>query len=314
MSQDADTPMTDVVENADTASNVERSKNAVSPGEMLRQARETLNLTISDLAGQTRLSKTVLDSLEKNDFSKLAMPVYVRGYYRKCAHVMNMPEDKLLQAYADWTGTSLAPQPVPVTVSEPPQEYESPGHTPSWRYVLIIAIVLGALLWWFGSGGEMDEQVPVGTDAQVKTLEIKPPVMEPDPPLSLVPDGEAVSAQETGTNAVLPDVSASTEQTTISRQAESTDSAPAAAVPLGPATLELKISQVSWVSVTDDDGKQLIYDLLRSGAELRVTGKPPYKVVLGHPQGVELSIGGKRIDLVPYTSNNGTARLEVEVP
>ncbi|HXG29460.1 MAG TPA: helix-turn-helix domain-containing protein, partial [Nevskiales bacterium] len=126
----------------------EAQRSAVSPGELLRRARESLNLTISDLAGQTRLSRAVLEALENNDFANLAMPVYVRGYFRKCAHVLNLPEERLLQAYADWTGTPLKPQPLPVTVSVPPREYASARRTPSWRYVLIIAVVIGAVLWW----------------------------------------------------------------------------------------------------------------------------------------------------------------------
>ena len=77
---------------AGTDTPVAAAASAISPGEMLRRAREALNLTISDLAGQTRLSRAVLEALENNDFANLAMPVYVRGYFRKCAHVLNVPE------------------------------------------------------------------------------------------------------------------------------------------------------------------------------------------------------------------------------
>src|SRR5688572_3905148 len=98
MSQDAETQIASAVAGDDTASKADSSRSAVSPGEILQRARESLNLTIADLAGQTRLSRAVLEALEKNDFGNLAMPVYVRGYFRKCAHVLNLPEDRLLQA------------------------------------------------------------------------------------------------------------------------------------------------------------------------------------------------------------------------
>lgn len=294
------------------------ARSAVSPGEMLRRARESLNLTISDLAGQTRLSRAVLDALEKNDFASLAMPVYVRGYFRKCAHVLNLQEDSLLQAYADWTGTSLKPQPLPVTVSEPPPEYASPSRTPSWRYILVVAVVIGAVLWWFGSGNNTASDPATQATAPQTMLELEPQVSEPAPlPLPLVNETDTVAADPAASApAVIP---GSTPQTatalTTTVPADTQASVPAPAqLPAGPNTLQLSITRTSWVEIYDDDRKRLVYGLLNPGTQQRVTGKPPYDVVLGHPQGVQLSIGGKAIDLAPHTSGNGTARLEVERP
>ncbi len=295
------------------------AKSAVSPGEMLRRARESLNLTISDLAGQTRLSRAVLDALEKNDFASLAMPVYVRGYFRKCAHVLNLPEESLLQAYAEWTGTSLKPQPLPVTVSEPPPEYDSPSRTPSWRYILVVAIVIGAALWWFSSGSNTTP-APVAELTSPQTApELEPQVSAPAPlPLPLVNevDGVATDPMTPAPSAISGGASptAVPPATTVASAGTLASTPTPAQPPAGPNTLQLSVTSASWVEIYDDDRKRLLYDLLNPGTEHRVTGKPPYDVVLGHPQGVKLSIGGKAIDLAPHTSGNGTARFEVEGP
>lgn len=315
MSQDVEAPNASPVDGDDTVDKTEHSKSTVSPGEMLRHARETLNLTIGDLAGQTRLSRAVLEALEKNDFGNLAMPVYVRGYYRKCAHVMNMPEDKLLQAYADWTGTSLTPQPLPVTVSEPPREYASPSRTPSWRYVIIIAVVIGAAMWWFGSGGEMKSPVATSENSPVTTLEIDPPAISEPLPLTLGEDTATNSPEIVeGQPIILPPAQPlmMPAETEVAPTEATTPVATTAAPTGGPRTLQIKVSQTSWVEVKDDDNRQLVYGLLTPGTEQSVNGKPPYSVVLGRPQGVELQIGGQLIDLAPHTSGSGTARLEVE--
>jgi hypothetical protein len=84
--------------------------------------------------------------------------------------------------------------------------------------------------------------------------------------------------------------------------------------PAGPNTLDVVVSKTSWVEVYDDNNKRLLYGLLTPGTSQRLNGKPPYDVVLGHPQGVRLSMGGKPIDLSRYTSESGTARFEVERP
>lgn len=330
-----------------TPATEETAKAMVSPGEMLQRAREGLNLTLADLAGQTRLSRAVLEALERNDFASLAMPVYVRGYFRKCAHVLNLPEDRLLQAYADWTGTPLAPQPLPVTIKVPPREYASPNRTPSWRYVLVIAVVAGALLWWFSSG-ELStvSETPSGA-AGVTTLEMPAPVVPEGQPLPLPLEAEAgavaVMTPDPAVAGTLPsptggaisaattDVAVAGPTAPVSGQAPGQTSdavvtpAPAAspesaappvpaAAPPGPNTLQLVISQASWVEVYDDDGKRLLYGLLRPGDEQRVSGALPYQVVLGHPQGVKLSLGNRVIDLAPYTNDSGTARFKVKAP
>ncbi len=316
MSQDQEYPVAGSQPDQQENVTPEPPKNTVSPGELLHRARESLNLTISDLAGQTRLSRNVLEALERNDFANLAMPVYVRGYFRKCAHVLNLPEEKLLQAYADWTGTPLKAQPLPVTVNEPPREYASPSRTPSWRYVLVIAFMIGVVLWWFGSGGQNNESVVPDTEAPVTTLEIEPPVLEAQP-LPLGPSEEVIAVPSEvvpATNApVTADSGATTTDTSGNPASVTTEPAePAVATPpSGPNTLALVISRNSWVEVYDSDSKRLVYGLLTPGTEQRVTGKPPYQVVLGHPQGVQLSIGGTVIDLAPHTSSSGTARLEV---
>lgn len=280
----------------------EPAQSAVSPGEMLRRARESLNLTISDLAGQTRLSRAVLEALERNDFASLAMPVYVRGYFRKCAHVLQLPEDKLLSAYAEWTGTPLKPQPVPVTVSEPPEEYVDAERSSSWRYALIVAVVLGAALWWFGSG---ESPPPSQTGEDLTTLPFDPPQNVTPLPLPATGEG-AAEAPASGAPTSPP-------QTAAVPAAEE-GAAQAATPPPGPYTLQLNITRTSWVEIYDDDKRRLVYGLLQPGAEQRVSGKLPYQVVLGYPQGVNLSLGGRAIDLAPHMERDGTARFKIEAP
>ncbi|HUR41550.1 MAG TPA: helix-turn-helix domain-containing protein, partial [Verrucomicrobiae bacterium] len=72
---------------------------APSPGRLLSQARARAGLGAEDLAGQLKLAKGTLEALERDDFAALSEPVYVRGYYRKIAKVLNIPEADLIAAY-----------------------------------------------------------------------------------------------------------------------------------------------------------------------------------------------------------------------
>ena len=70
-----------------------------SPGAMIREARGRARFSLDDLAGQIKLARHTLEALERDDFSALLEPVYVRGYYRKCAKVLDVSEAKLIEAY-----------------------------------------------------------------------------------------------------------------------------------------------------------------------------------------------------------------------
>ena len=69
------------------------------PGRLIRLARERARLGLPELAGLTKLAPATLEALERDDFSVLNEPVYVRGYYRKCAKALSMSEQELLSAY-----------------------------------------------------------------------------------------------------------------------------------------------------------------------------------------------------------------------
>src|SRR5689334_1373687 len=70
-----------------------------SPGEAIRIARERAKLSVDELAARTRLSRAVLEALERDAFEQLLEPVYVRGYYRKVAKALDLAEQPLIAAY-----------------------------------------------------------------------------------------------------------------------------------------------------------------------------------------------------------------------
>jgi len=69
------------------------------PGRLIRLARERTRMGISEMAALTKLATATLEALERDDFTILREPVYVRGYYRKCAKALAISEQELLSAY-----------------------------------------------------------------------------------------------------------------------------------------------------------------------------------------------------------------------
>ena len=70
-----------------------------SVGQRLRAAREALNLPRAEAAAALHLGESVIEALEQNDRERLPDPVFVQGYLRKYARLLNVSEDPILNAY-----------------------------------------------------------------------------------------------------------------------------------------------------------------------------------------------------------------------
>lgn len=64
-------------------------------GEILRERRESLNLSIEEAAKATKLKKSTILALENGDYKELQEPVYIRGFLKVYASLLNLDYNKL---------------------------------------------------------------------------------------------------------------------------------------------------------------------------------------------------------------------------
>lgn len=64
-------------------------------GEILRERRESLNLSIEEAAKATKLKKSTILALENGDYKELHEIVYIRGFLKVYASVLNLDYNKL---------------------------------------------------------------------------------------------------------------------------------------------------------------------------------------------------------------------------
>lgn len=271
--------------------------NRESPGRILKAAREKKGLSIEKLAGETLLSADTLTALEADDFERLSQAVFVRGYYRKCAKVLDLPEDDLLSAYVAHAGPEKPLPANPEQLSVIPQDV-----TPhSWRGLGLILAVLALLLallgvWWLmptGSDGDYAAQDDLLTDAG-----------------HMIP---AIPEDSGGGVAEEPAPAEEIEETVEPPPAaETTESPPVADDANESGTqLRLRFNQRSWVEVRDAGGTRLLEDVPPAGSERVVSGRPPYEVMLGNAPGVEILFDGEPVVFDDRIRGDNTARLRV---
>lgn len=310
---------------------------SAGPGRVIRQARERAKLGIEELATLTRLARTTLEALERDDFSTLTEAVYVRGYYRKCAKVLNLPEAELIAAYDKLYAPKSAPMPTKLMLGNSGSTMGSSrpdsGGGAGWVIVLVIAALIGAGVWFMtqdaadggptpAAGGDASTAAPaipasalIAPPGAGSTSETPADAAAPAP--GSAADATAALAGETAmASATSP---ASPGVTLTSATSLSSLSAPppeAATAPTTPASSEgagllLDFKSASWVRIEDADGRTLLSGTIQAGDRQVLRGRPPYSLFIGYAPGVRIEFDGKPFDLAPHIRQNSTARLNL---
>ena len=68
-------------------------------GQLLRQGRESRNLSLQAVAGATKIREHILVALENENYDALPAPVFVRGFLRTLARHLALDSAELLGLY-----------------------------------------------------------------------------------------------------------------------------------------------------------------------------------------------------------------------
>ena len=281
----------------------EAAERADGLGVRLRRAREARRLSITTAAASLNLSPRVIEALEENDFKQFK-PVYVRGYLRNYARLLELKADPLIESYNQ---------------TLPPEHPAAHAHElltanpPARRsgYLVLAAVGLPLLLWLASKAPQILEEwhMPLG-EAASSALSAKPleeVVSAPTPPSSgetanpspepsapsvnapvapVVPPANPVNADPPV--AMGPPVSA--EPAT-----PPTESAGKTIQPIGqgPDSIAIRLSATAWVSIRDPSGRRLVHESIPAGTERTYQGQAPFTVVLGNSPATQIVFNGQ---------------------
>lgn len=305
-----------------------------TPGQLIRRARERARMTAEELAAQMKLARGTLEALERDDFKVLMEPVYVRGYYRKCAKVLGIAENDLVDAYQAMVAPRTPEPPAKLRLASG-SELGSGSRLPLALAsgAAAIGVVVLSLVWFARNEVNHVPELPVVAATPVETKTEIAPVDATT--LTTTPDAAATTTPAAAPGAVAPAVTAPAAVVAPQPQAVAPTAAPApvvaaptapaiaavlpstpqaplsglAAAAAGNATLALRFNITSWARIDDASGKTLLNGLVRGGERQTLTGTAPFAVFLGNAPGVNVDFNGKPIDLSKYTAQNNTARF-----
>ena len=279
---------------------------ALSFGPRLAHARETLSLSVNDIAARLRLSPKQVMAIESENLEALPGPAFLRGFVRNYAKEVRLDPVPLIAAL----NRMLEPA---ATVDLPAQERSPLIHAAErerFSRAFVITAAVGALLifaavGWFSNSRSRPDTSSVGSQSATAVVAtLTSPVLT-----------ASAAAAATAKAQEQPEASSSVTELNIAPPPRRTDGgeapAPVSSTAIEPTALHLSFREISWVEVKQEDGTVLMSQNNPAGTEQVVRGKPPYRVVIGNASTVSLAYGGKTIDLKPLTSADNVARLTV---
>ena len=292
---EADTPVESAVPTPESAA-------ALRPGRALAEARTRRNQTIAEIGQQLKLSSTQIEALEAEDYAHLPGPVFVRGFVRNYARLMDLDGEALV------AGLTMPQDPL-ATGTAIPHSHNIPfpdGRGPRWPIYAALIAVLAAIVVLFEF---IYSSPPAAVSTVPKAEESAAAAVVPALPAAGLPVQADGSAQ-----ALTVPVAEPVQPAAATAPAPALVPAPApapAAKRAGDVEVKTVFDTQSWVEVRDREDRIVFSQLNPAGAVQIVQGLPPLNVVIGNASGVRVTYNGRQVDLAPHTKIE-VARLTLE--
>ena len=317
-------------------------------GAMLREARESLGISIGDVSSRTRLSVDQIRAIEEENLERLPEPVYVRAFLRAYAKAIDIDYEPVVNDYVTRCGGGgvRIPEHAPEEAFREVAYYESPRPS-RWKFVglllLIVVVTLG--IWGVYSGTFARLMEADGTEAakvENGVSEVAPNVAPaPEAPKTTAPvevsdaSKPAASAAQTAPAPEAAPAAPETASQTTPPAAPAEAPAPVTEAPAQPAApveapaaapeaasqtteaapaetyaAEFHTSASCWVHVIAPDGRNLIAREMKPGETQSVALPAGTRVTVGNPPALILTLDGHPYDLGGVTQR-GVARFVI---
>lgn len=296
---------------------------------LLREAREAAGLHIAALAAALKVPVKKLEALEAGRYDELPDMTFSRALASSaCRHLKVDPVPVLAQipqGHRPQLGDSAQTINAPFKGVGDPAPLNAMGWLSRPAVLAAIALLLGALVLVLLPQQEIAPPADVVMPPPGAVPDATVPVVEPAP-TSVAPVGEAVTAAP----GVAPAPGAEPEAAPAVASAP-TVAAPANTTPTVSATtavpasvsstlasagatgtlLSITATGESWVEVLNGAGSVVTKRMLKTGEVIDFSTAPPYSVVLGRADAVQVTVRGKPFDTTPF-ARNSVARFEVK--
>lgn len=288
----------------------------------LREAREAAGLHISALAAALKVPVKKLEALEAGRYHELPDLTFARALAAGASRHLKVDPAAVLEQIPGAVRPLLGG--TSTSIDEPFKSAKQGFGAVAWLSRPVVwgvgLLLLAAIVVAF---------LPEGWISRFQTAsapESEPLVAAPGFAIELV--GSTNLADPDVTDGALqggpPLVSASENSTVAAPVGAMADTAaspapeailPAVAEPspaaVGRGMLSIRAVSESWIEVVNGSGVQVVQRVLKPGETLDFSTSPPYAVVVGRADAVQVTVRGQPLDVMSY-ARNSVARFEVK--
>ncbi|MFL0951479.1 cytoskeleton protein RodZ [Vibrio parahaemolyticus] len=294
---------------------------SIEAGTLLKNKRESLGMTQKQVADRLRLRVSVIEDIENNRFESQQVATFTRGYLRSYAKFVGLDEKVVLVALEQTADVKPKEQEIEMQSFSRKTKHEKHNSRIMLLTWVIAIVIIGISAAWWWQNQQENSLAQVVAEANVETSQ---PSADEIADIDLMTEEELIAstpaelaasnntASESSINAAQTDevVPAETEESTteatqkpvavIEAAEEIQEASPV--VLEGMTLLTMKFKADCWIQVKDTNGKTLVSGTQKPGQDVELTGKAPFKVILGAPEGVTMTFASEPVDLSGYTS------------
>ena len=301
------------------------------PGKRLQAAREAKGMDVAQAAEQLHLSRAMVNALEAEDYAKLPARVFVRGYYKNYARLVEVPVDTILQEFEDrCPDGDCNTAPLVATRSAKPEVRSNHSLVRLITWLVVFTLVAMLVIWWQGyfnwpktpkvteqpaaayeeETTVVPETTPNATEEMVE--DVIPAITEPEPEQQAEEADQPAPAAVEVTEEVAADANAETTEDVTEAVETPTAVAPTTVeaphveeieVPVKPELIVL-FSGDCWVDIRDSTRQFKLFGRMADGDMRKLGGEPPYTMVFGDYSVAKLLVNGTPYDLSAHAKGN----------
>ncbi len=283
-------------------------------GACLSSEREKSKLSVQQVADKLYLDVNLIKALEADNYEQLPPPIFIRGYIRNYAKLLEIPAEPLLTAY-ERSGQAAISTPVITPQLTPKKQTNSSD----WRfkavtYTIIITLMMLMALWqYYPTSIPESQETAVNVPEGPAWENFQPLETPPTYPPAIIGTNPASSlnalnpSEETQPAAVTTTSPSEVQPATTEPTATSTEEPPAAPEPQSQ-SLQVHFKQAVWVHLTDSKGKTFYNRIGKGGEVLSIQeGTPPFYLNVGN-EGLQIEYQGTVKNITDYPKQKNKSK------
>ncbi len=274
--------------NAQEQENTVNVEEILSPGAHLRDIREKSKMSVKHVADKLYLDTRVIKSLEADEYKNLPPTIFVRGYLRNYAKLLEIPSKPVLETFA--RNTTDKPEQKLSYLSPQSKRNRETSSQDLWptigTFIVVITLITLAVLWQFYPMTPVVSQSPVNNSEK--------PNDDSWP-------SELYESVEPNTTTLPTVANFSESKPPITEPSNDSETA---SLPPGQQTMLVHFKNKVWMRISDAKSNKLYDGISKAGKVVSLTGFPPFKVNAGNTE-VEIEYAGSVKNIKAYPRYKG---------